>query len=61
MHIGVTGGELCAGSKARPEMIRTILNSMIRFEAALATLDKAVRAVGERVSRRATNSRWMNG
>ena len=42
-------------------MIRTILNSLIRFETALATLDRAVRAIGERMNRRSTNSRWMNG
>lgn len=57
----VTGGERRAGSKARPEMIRTILNSLTRIETALANLDKAVRAIGERVNRRTQNSRWMNG
>ncbi len=59
--MGITGGERCAGSKARPEMIRTILNSLTRIEAAFSTLDKAVRAIGERVNRRTQNSRWMNG
>lgn len=42
-------------------MIRTILNSLTRIETALSSLDKAVRAIGERMSRRTTNSRWMNG
>ena len=58
-----TGGERYAGDKARPEMINLthILNSLTRIEVALSNIDKAIRAIGERASRRAQNQRWMNG
>jgi hypothetical protein len=61
--MSVTGGERYAGQQARPQMIhlRTILSSLVRVEGAIAGLDKAVRSVGERMNRRTTNSRWMNG
>ena len=36
-----------------------ILNNLTRIEVLLASLDRAVRELGER--RRARNSRWMNG
>jgi hypothetical protein len=42
-------------------IISTILNRLTRIETALSSLDKAIRQVGERVTRRTTNSRWMNG
>jgi hypothetical protein len=63
MHMSVTGGERSAGQRARPQMtiISIILSSLTRIETALSSLDKAIRAVGERMNRRTTNSRWMNG
>ena len=61
--MSVTGGERCAGQKARPQMISisNIIRSLTPIEVALSNLDKAIRAVGDRVNRRARNERWMNG
>ena len=38
-----------------------IANTLTRIEGALSNLDKAIRALGERVNRRSQNQRWMNG
>jgi hypothetical protein len=38
----------------------TILNNLTRLEALLASLDRAMRELGER-RRERNNSRWMNG
>jgi hypothetical protein len=38
-----------------------IANTLTRIEVALSNLDKAIRALGERVNRRSQNQRWMNG
>ena len=61
--MSVTGGERGAGQKARLQMISisTIIRSLTRIEVALSNLDKAIRAVGDRVNRRARTERWMNG
>ena len=61
--MSVTGGERYAGQKARPEMINfpNIANTLTRIEVALSNLDKAIRAVGDRLNRRSQNQRWMNG
>jgi hypothetical protein len=61
--MGVTGGERYAGKQSEAEMIHlsTILSTLTRFEAVIAHLGKAVRDIGERMNRRTTNSRWMNG
>ena len=61
--MSVTGGNETPNSEARPEMINlsNIIRSLTRIEVALSNLDKAIRAVGDRVNRRARNERWMNG
>jgi hypothetical protein len=61
--MNVTGGERYAGQKARPEMInlKSTLNALTRFDVALSIVDRAIRAIGQRASRRTRNQRWMNG
>ena len=41
--------------------LKSILNSLTRIEVVLSNVDNAIRAIGERASRRAQNQRWMNG
>lgn len=38
-----------------------IANTLTRIEVALSNLDRAIRAVGDRMGRSPRNQRWMNG
>ncbi|OJX54987.1 MAG: hypothetical protein BGO81_00630 [Devosia sp. 66-22] len=63
MHMSVTGDERDADQEARPEMtvLSTLLSTLARIEAALSSMDRAIREIGDRAGRGDRNRRWMNG
>ncbi|WP_299970498.1 hypothetical protein [Devosia sp. 66-22] len=42
-------------------VLSTLLSTLARIEAALSSMDRAIREIGDRAGRGDRNRRWMNG